>query len=630
MKKTIQWFSLLPLAALFSGCMGDNYEQPNTTVFGSVKDPNGEIIQQDAGSEGSLIEVLELAYPKPDVRKLNLLTGGTFRDKNFFAGKYRFRFSTVNFVPESISIKASSGPVTLGYKHNDETGSDEFDGYDVDLSGETNLEITAEPWCRILDQEIVFNQAKQRVEAKFKVQCTTNDPLEEVGVFCDQSKHVSYSINNWGDSDTRSIAVNQTLAQPKAFSVKMDLSSFQKDTKDGGEDFYIRIGAHSAGQDARWNYGEPVKIRIIKKEVPPRKLGIRWDLFDGCDDNGVQDAAKFAAYKTLWQEGQHKSLGLFYYDDKDYKTGKGCWVATSGPVEDGQTYRYTTFISPGEGKGGVKPVFDISMIPEEGRHMIIGMYVSDATHFERDAYGQIEIGSNAVFDDEELCWIFGQFELRNGWQNLDLSLPEANKTGSADFRPKRVNWFRFYHQHEKVGNTTVKFDEIRFYYKTIIETCESTDGWNSAAALRLEEDDVMEGDGAVATTNAAAGFRLQKTWGRIIVPANMADGHLQFWLYVSDAAAWNASTGQIEISSSGNADQNELNWALPNNLVNGWNLVDVKLSAGTASGGDVDLKNMNFFRIHSDMNAPEGTVTVMVDRIRFYNEGVDTKLMDIE
>ena len=70
--------------------------------------------------------------------------------------------------------------------------------------------------------------------------------------------------------------------------------------------------------------------------------------------------------------------------------------------------------------------------------MLLTLNVSDASHFPRDANGQIEIGSNGIFDDEEICWTFGQFELRNGWQTLDLSLPEGNAIGTL--RRKHMNW----------------------------------------------------------------------------------------------------------------------------------------------------------------------------------------------
>ena len=164
------------------------------------------------------------------------------------------------------------------------------------------------------------------------------------------------------------------------------------------------------------------------------------------------------------------------------------------------------------------------------------------------------------------CWTFGQFELRNGWQTLDLGLPDANKLG--DFYSGAINWFRFYHGHEMVGNTTVKFDEIRFYYKTIVDACEDNRPWSSnGAAVTLDEADCKEGESSISTTNGPQGIRLSRTYSPVIkTPAKLAKGHFQFWLYVSDAAKFNAVDTQVEITSSGKADVNELHWLLPKDL----------------------------------------------------------------
>ena len=163
----------------------------------------------------------------------------------------------------------------------------------------------------------------------------------------------------------------------------------------------------------------------------------------------------------------------------------------------------------------------------------------------------------------------------------------------------------------------------------MVESCDDIAGWQSAGALKLDESDTQEGEGAVSTVNGASGLRLQKTWGRIIVPTPFAGGHFQFWLYVSDASAFNGVDNQVEIGSGGKADTQELNWKLPT-LQDGWNKVDLKLSDATAVGGEIDLRSMNWFRIYSQTSAPAGSVTVKVDRLRFYKEGTDMSLADFD
>lgn len=605
MKKILHILFLVPLAVLLTGCLGDNYEQPNAAVYGSVTDAEtGELILQDIGGEGSYIEMLEMAYEKTDTRRLNFKTDGTYRDNNFFKGDYRVQFNLTNFDPSTVELTSKDTDIREAV----DTNGKAFKV--IHLNGDTQMEIKAKPWCRVSVKDIVFDEAKQRVLAQFEVECTTKDPLKEVGLFCDPSPHVSYSINYYGDNSTKRVQVNKVLSGPQVFTLKMPLTMFQD--VDSDKDYYVRVGAHTSVVDARWNYAPAVKLHIVKKEIVHKPLGMRWGIFD-------------SKYFSMWESNKHKSVAQFYFDDKDYKSGDGSVVSVSYPASESQGY--TQFLTAGENKTGINPPIDITAIPAEGCHMLLTLSVSDASHFPRDANGQIEIGSNGIFDDEECAWTFGMFELRNGWQTLDLSLPGGAYIGGL--RRRNINWFRFYKNNETDGPTTVKFDEIRFYYKTMIESCDDIAGWQSAGALTLDETDCQEGEGSVATVNGASGLRLQKTWGGEIVPTPFEGGHFQFWLYVSDASAFNGVDNQVEIGSGGKADTNELNWKLPT-LQNGWNKVDLKLSDATAAGGEIDLHAMNWFRIYSQTTAPAGSITVKVDRLRFYKEGADLSLADFD
>lgn len=619
MKKIFNWILFICLAAALQACLGDNYQQPDAAFHGGVFDAEtGELILQDIGGEGSQIEVLEwtrgsdgqLIYPKPDTRRLNFMTDGNYRDNNFFKGDYRIQFNLTNFNPKTVVLSSKDSPITE--ETIEETVVDEETGEEstktttfkvIHLDGDTEMNITAMPWCRVTVKDIHFDEEKQRVFAQFEVETTTDDALKEVGVFCDESPHVSYSINYFGAQSTKQVKVDKVLKEPTVFTVKMPLEMFQD--KDSGKDYYVRVGARTSAVDARWNYSKAVKIHIDMKPVETKPLGIGWDLFN-------------KEYEQIWLNGKHKSLDQIYFDDKDFKSGNGCYVTVSGPVTEDAGYRFTTYISPGEGKGGIKPTFDISGIPEQGCHMLLTLYISDASKFKYNADSQIEIGSNAVFDNEEICWIFGEFRFKNGWQTLDLSVAKPSQiVGSV--RRNHMNWFRFYHK-DFDGNVTVKFDEIRFYYKTLLESCDAVAGWQGSGEVTLDESICQEGEGCVSTTNNGSLISLQKTWGSEYVPTPREGGHFQFYLYVSDESAFNGVENQVEIGSGGRADVNELHWELPT-LEKGWNLVDLKLEDAITVGGDMDLRSMNWFRVFSKTNKAAGDVTMKVDRLRFYKEG---------
>lgn len=613
MKKIFNWILTLSAAYALTACLGDNYQQPDAAFHGGVFDAEtGELILQDIGGEGSQIEVLEwtkdkdgnLIYPRPDTRRLNFMTDGNYRDNNFFKGDYRVQFNLTNFNPKTVVLSSKDSDiwddsVTVTDEETGETRTTNFKV--IHLAGDTEMNITAMPWCRVTVKEIRFEEEKQRVFAQFEVETTTDDPVKEVGLFCDESPHVSYSINYFGAQATKQIKVNKVLTEPTLFTVKMPLEMFQD--KDSGKDYYVRVGAHTSVTDARWNYAPAVKIHIDMKPVETKPLGFRWDIFN-------------SSYEDFWMSCKHKSLDQFYFDDKEYKSPDGCYVAISGPVGD-DPYRFTTYIMSGVGMP-ITPKCDITSIPEEGCHMLLTIYVSDASKLNYNADSQIELNSSSDYDSDEVGWTFGQFKCKNGWQTLDLSLPQAaSKIGELD--RKRISWFRFYHKDFE-GNLTIKFDEIRFYYKTMIESCDNVEGWVGSGGVTLDESLVQEGEGSISTTNNGSLISLQKTWGAEYLPTTFEGGHFQFWLYVSDAKAFNGIENQVEIGSGGRADVNELHWALPT-LTDGWNKIDLKLEEAVSVGDAMDLRSMNWFRVFSKTTLPAGSVDMKVDRLRFYKEG---------
>ena len=618
MKKIFNWILVLFAAAALAGCLGDNYQQPDAAFHGGVFDAEtGELMLQDIGGEGSQIEVLEwtkdkdgnLIYPKPDTRRLNFMTDGNYRDNNFFKGDYRVQFNLVNFNPATVQLSSKDSEiwddsVTVTDEETGETRTTDFKV--IHLAGDTEMNITALPWCRVTVKELYFDEAKQRVFAQFEVETTTDDPLKEVGLFCDESSHVSYSINYFGAQSTKQVKVDKVLKEPTVFTVKMPLEMFQD--KDSGKDYYVRCGARSSHTDARWNYAPAVKIHIDMKPVETKPLGIRWDLFD-------------KKYIDMWVKGKHRTVDVIYFDDKDFKSGDGSVVSVAGPVTEESGFRHTWYLSPGE-DNPIEPPFDITSIPEEGCHMILTLYVSDASKFNYDAESQIEITSSAVEDKEEVGWTFGQFRFKNGWQTIDLSMPTAASKMGELYR-KKINWFRFYHK-DFIGSVTLKFDEIRFYYKTMLESCDNVGGWAGTGPIVLDESELQEGEGSISTVNNADGIRLQKTWVSEYVPTSKEGGHFQFWLYVSDASAFNGVDNQVEIGSAQKADAQELHWTLPT-LKDGWNKVDLKLedavSVPDEKGEVMDLRNMSWFRVYSNCKLPAGSVTMKVDRLRFYKEG---------
>jgi hypothetical protein len=159
--------------------------------------------------------------------------------------------------------------------------------------------------------------------------------------------------------------------------------------------------------------------------------------------------------------------------------------------------------------------------------------------------------------------------------------------------------------------------------KNIMDACESTNGWGSAGPLSLNADH-KEGNYSLKTSlsgNAVPVF--DKTFQPFNTGVSIEGGVFSFWLYLSDAsklptniADWGS---QIELTSSGGPDSQELTWGFHMlKLNNGWNKIELKLSDAVPDdrGGRINLSAVNYFRMYHLFCS--GDVDVMIDEISFY------------
>jgi hypothetical protein len=149
--------------------------------------------------------------------------------------------------------------------------------------------------------------------------------------------------------------------------------------------------------------------------------------------------------------------------------------------------------------------------------------------------------------------------------------------------------------------------------QVVIQRCDMTAGWKGNWVFSIDNTDKKEGDGSLkinAQTGTSDWFR--KSFSRTHTGMS-SSGYLMFWLYLSDASK--LVGGQIEISSAGEPDKSEHNWAFDKNSVTtGWNLMQLKISDANQIGGGADLSSINFFRIYQNLSGP---ITAKIDFVRF-------------
>lgn len=149
--------------------------------------------------------------------------------------------------------------------------------------------------------------------------------------------------------------------------------------------------------------------------------------------------------------------------------------------------------------------------------------------------------------------------------------------------------------------------------QVVIQRCDVTTGWQGDQSIVTDHADQKEGLGSLKTEVQTGDSQwFYKSFSSTQTGITAA-GYLTFWLYVSDASKLDG--GEIEISSSGVQDDQEYNWSFSKeNVVDGWNHMQLQISSAGMTGGEARLDSINFFRIHQTAS---GAVTAKIDFIRF-------------
>lgn len=177
-----------------------------------------------------------------------------------------------------------------------------------------------------------------------------------------------------------------------------------------------------------------------------------------------------------------------------------------------------------------------------------------------------------------------------------------------------------------VASVPVSAEEITEVY---FNRCETRDGWSKHAPnnlnIRVDSEDCTEGVSSVKFINDAKGDGILSVSCKLRQPVDIGKNNiLAFDIYVDDPEVFKAGNGQIELSSSGGADNSEINWginAIYSGLKKGWNSVQLSLSrAGYYDGttGRFDKTAVNFFRMYQLNPVTESHEYVLkLDNMRF-------------
>ncbi|WP_133166281.1 hypothetical protein [Sphingobacterium haloxyli] len=298
----------------------------------------------------------------------------------------------------------------------------------------------------------------------------------------------------------------------------------------------------------------------------------------------------------------------------------------------------------------------VTQLTKETAQLNFWLWIENVSKLDMST-GQIEITSSGGPDVNEFNWSTASLSLKDGWNEVKLKVSQAGASGDGGADLDAINFFRMYFKLKEATTTpfSVALDDIKFVEAEVItdpvdnmllDACDDITGWNrgTAAELSLNTLDKQEGTGSLSfifkdrpgspgtpTSTAEGGSSALEFKKEFATPLNpeitIEDGKFTFWLWVADVSEidWAATNSQIELSSSGRADMNEIHWfpSQIENPKNGWNKVELKLSEGAEQGGTVDLTNINFFRMYlraTGLVSEENPLTIGADHLKFEKE----------
>jgi len=242
MKHTI--FFLLASLLLLAGCdmfKIDNYEGPNASFKGAIRDAETNALVETDIQNGSAIRVYELGWPE-GVQTWVVKQTGEFQNDMVFAAHYKVVFMDCNFYPFTIE--------------------------DLEIKkGNNTHDFQVTPYIRIRDVSIT-KQGNQIV-ATFKLQA--GNPEVRLGAirlfaFSDMyvGEQVKYNISNASCYQTFSPAV--TIDSNTTYTLSIDIPSNTNEFfKYNGKNYYFRVGALASVSGVgtvRYNYAPLVVIPL--------------------------------------------------------------------------------------------------------------------------------------------------------------------------------------------------------------------------------------------------------------------------------------------------------------------------------------------------------------------------------
>ena len=304
-------------------------------------------------------------------------------------------------------------------------------------------------------------------------------------------------------------------------------------------------------------------------------------------------------------------------------------------------------------------------------HVEFDLYVADASKLPEGYVLSVELSSAGVQDTDEMAKTIYNAGLQTGWNHIKLALADVNEP-TGNFNASAWNFVRIFFSAgnfvlgdseelilaidnfgfsdgtetpaEKVEPETpanpqvpsAGLAEIVVWdgAKTEIKVGKSAgvDGWHEGLKITEIGEDKRLAAAVTLTGNDNHAASMVYMFNAATPIDISAMTHVEFDFYISDVTKLNSNSFNLELTSSGTCDKEEIACDVNKTFVNGWNHIKVDFTSNMAStGGTLDPTQFDFFRFFTTANLAcgDGELVVAVDDLKFTNADYDAQSIPV-
>ncbi|GHT61971.1 hypothetical protein AGMMS50239_14110 [Bacteroidia bacterium] len=220
--------TVIILAIPFTACDLDNYDGPDASIKGAVKDnKDGSLIEQDIDG-GSKIIYKELGFENPEEQQMIFKLNGEYQNNVLFAAHYDIYFNESNFVKPD-TLKA----------------------YEI-KKGANTLDFTVQPYIRVSNVSVV--KSGDEIVATFTITPTVTNNVKQIGLF----GHIDRIAGNQFALQRKTQDINAASKDiPTTYTLRLSAAGFKS-----GQEYYFRVGGIIDVANAKYNYAPSVRLKI--------------------------------------------------------------------------------------------------------------------------------------------------------------------------------------------------------------------------------------------------------------------------------------------------------------------------------------------------------------------------------